>query len=197
MSGQSIGMLWLSWSIQIEQDFAKWWVKIFSVLNFLVVVISSFAFTILILNKTYIVLQVLSEQWTSVLKYKIAGLADTHTYLSSHVPLVWPKVEESAPFVQILPQKYIFCSSNENLHLIEWTFCVEVQHCRLGWHTHIPCLTYTPLVTSMHIWHCRVTGLADTHTYLATFVPLVWHCSYSLIFLFISNEKMMVSNQKV
>ena len=28
-------------------------------------------------------LQVLSEEWTSVLKYKIAGLADTHTYLAS------------------------------------------------------------------------------------------------------------------
>jgi len=31
---------------------------------------------------------VLSEEWTSVLKYKIAGLADTHTYLASHVPLI-------------------------------------------------------------------------------------------------------------
>merc|ERR1712192_22941 len=31
---------------------------------------------------------VLSEEWTSVLKYKIAGLADTHTYLASPLPLV-------------------------------------------------------------------------------------------------------------
>jgi len=31
---------------------------------------------------------VLSEEWTGVLKYKIAGLADTHTYLASPLPLV-------------------------------------------------------------------------------------------------------------
>ena len=30
--------------------------------------------------------QVLSNEWSSVLKYKIAGLADTHTYLASSIP---------------------------------------------------------------------------------------------------------------